>query len=402
NLGKIADQVARRKSTEEAEDVKERCRAAQPIVEKLLRRVPESRYQSAEDVLVQLAPVREAYPPNEGLKAFMAGHGPLVDEIIEQAQQAQLHDTRYGAAAESSEHGKYGPHGPEGLDSVGGVEVGGPARLRDPDRGDGWEFWDDGSGATAAEDAALLGDAESTWIGVDAEDDILGDGAPGGIPVAPTANKAPSLNSARAENAGPDAEEPSGPSASQVSDAAEAPGKGDGGEPSAVEVDSGESSVSDVVTQEGIKAVDQQQGGGAAVSNDEGSPVAEAPPGPAQSPSAASPAVASGSVDVEHIRRVAAAAELAGPENTVRSVLSEPSEPSEPQALGVSAAPGTEGSAVPSRSVTPNLPESSRPRRRRRAMHRARVRRLRTLVSALVALGGTILLLVGLVLTLAP
>jgi len=385
NLGKIADQVARRKSTEEAEDVKERCAPAQAIVEKLLRRVPESRYQSAEDVLSQLAPVRETYPPNDDLKAFIGSHGPLVEEIIEQARKAQEKDGRYGSAAQQARgHSKYGPHEPDDLELSGVVENDGPARLQDPGRGDGWEFWEDGSGVGAGGDAPHLGDAEGTWVGVDAEDEVLVDDAPGGIPVAPTANNAPSLKRAmgRSSPGATDGPATDGMSSEPVDDP----------HPNAQPESGEEESVSDVVTETGIEAVDDEDYDAPVVPADVADSVNES----LQPEALASEVQNAGlsdskvsSVDVEQVRRVARAAELAGPENTMRSVPEDkvPTAPVDKTAVSVK--------AVDQPRATSRKP------RRRRSIQRARIRRLRTLVAVSVALGGTILLLVGLVLTLA-
>ncbi len=81
NLGKIAQQVARRNPREEAEQVEERCPNLVPILEKLLQRHPENRYDSAAQVATLLRTVREQYPSRESFKAFVREHTALFEEI---------------------------------------------------------------------------------------------------------------------------------------------------------------------------------------------------------------------------------------------------------------------------------------------------------------------------------
>ncbi len=88
NLGKIAQQVARRNPREEAEQVEERCPDLVPILEKLLQRHPENRYDSAAQVATLLRAVREQYPSRESFKAFVREHSALFEEIAPRKKRA--------------------------------------------------------------------------------------------------------------------------------------------------------------------------------------------------------------------------------------------------------------------------------------------------------------------------
>ena len=81
NLGRIAQQVARRSPRQEAEMIEERCPDLVPILENLLQRHPEDRYASAAQVLTMLRPIRDQYPLRETFKAFISEHAALLEEI---------------------------------------------------------------------------------------------------------------------------------------------------------------------------------------------------------------------------------------------------------------------------------------------------------------------------------
>ena len=94
NLGRIAQQVARRNPREEAELVEERCPSVVPILEKLLQRHPEDRYARAAQVISALRTVRDQYPSRESFKAFVREHADLFDEIAPRKGKAQAVESK--------------------------------------------------------------------------------------------------------------------------------------------------------------------------------------------------------------------------------------------------------------------------------------------------------------------
>ena len=94
NLGRIAQQVARRNPREEAELVEERCPSLVPILEKLLQRHPEDRYARAAQVISALRAVRDQYPSRESFKAFVREHADLFDEIAPRKGKAQAVESK--------------------------------------------------------------------------------------------------------------------------------------------------------------------------------------------------------------------------------------------------------------------------------------------------------------------
>ena len=83
NLARIAEQVARRTPEEEGQRVRERCPELEPVMVKILQRPPQKRYGNAEDFAADLRPIRDAYPPEEGLRPFMRSLASVIQELSE-------------------------------------------------------------------------------------------------------------------------------------------------------------------------------------------------------------------------------------------------------------------------------------------------------------------------------
>jgi len=81
NLARIAEQVARRKPTEEAGHATERAPALVPILEKVLQRVPDRRYQAALDLADDLRDVRDTLSSRDSFKSFLRSVKPTVDRL---------------------------------------------------------------------------------------------------------------------------------------------------------------------------------------------------------------------------------------------------------------------------------------------------------------------------------
>ncbi len=81
NLARIAEQVARRKPTEEAGHAAERAPALVPILEKVLQRVPDRRYQVAIDLADDLRDVRDTLAARDNFKSFLRGVKPVVERL---------------------------------------------------------------------------------------------------------------------------------------------------------------------------------------------------------------------------------------------------------------------------------------------------------------------------------
>lgn len=81
NLARIAEQVARRQPSEEAGHASERCPELIPILEKVLQRVPDRRYQVAMDLADDLRDVRDSLAFRESFKDFVRTVRPTLERV---------------------------------------------------------------------------------------------------------------------------------------------------------------------------------------------------------------------------------------------------------------------------------------------------------------------------------
>jgi serine/threonine-protein kinase len=95
NLARIAEQVARRKPSEEASHVAERVPDLVPILERALQRVPDRRYQVAIEFADDLREVRDALASRDTFKSFLRSVTP----VIERVSPASIHS---GASSRAS------------------------------------------------------------------------------------------------------------------------------------------------------------------------------------------------------------------------------------------------------------------------------------------------------------